>query len=109
MAKGKKTGGRRPGSPNKATAEREARIAASGLTPLDYMISLMRDANLDVPTRLDAAKSAAPYVHAKLQAIQLTGKDGGPIKVEDSVRQELMSRILGSLRHKDDDPPAKEA
>ena len=41
---GKREGaGRKPGVPNKATqAQREA-VAASGLTPLEYMLQLMRD------------------------------------------------------------------
>ncbi len=105
MAKGMKTGGRRPGSPNKATREREAAIAASGLTPLEYMIKLMRDESLDTGTRLDAAKSAAPYVHAKLAQISLSGPNGGPLQVEQTVRDELMARILGQLRHKNDEGP----
>jgi hypothetical protein len=105
MAKGMKTGGRRPGSPNKATREREAAIAASGLTPLEYMIRLMRDESLDTGTRLDAAKSAAPYVHAKLAQISLSGPNGGPLQVEQTVRDELMARILGQLRHKNDEGP----
>ena len=42
MAKGRKTGGRQKGTPNKATAERQAEIAASGLTPLDFLLNIMR-------------------------------------------------------------------
>ena len=41
---GKRPGaGRKKGSPNKVTAAREAEIAASGLTPLDYMLGILRD------------------------------------------------------------------
>ena len=67
-----KTGGRRKGVPNKATAQREAKIAESGLTPLDYMLGLMRDAELATDVRLEAAKSAAPYVHPKLSQVDAT-------------------------------------
>jgi hypothetical protein len=42
MARGYKTGGRTRGTPNKATAAREAEIAASGKTPLEVMIEVMR-------------------------------------------------------------------
>jgi hypothetical protein len=69
MAKGRKTGGRRKGTPNKATAARQAEFAASGLTPLDFMLRVMRDEQADTATRLDAAVKAAPYVHPKLAAI----------------------------------------
>lgn len=42
MAHGRKTGGRRKGTPNKTTTARETEIAASGVTPLEVMISNMR-------------------------------------------------------------------
>ena len=82
MAKGRKTGGgSRKGRPNLATAEKAAAIAASGLTPLDYMLRVLRDENNEPAVRLDAAKAAAPYVHPKLAQIEHSGKDGGPIPV----------------------------
>jgi hypothetical protein len=69
---GKKTGGRKKGVPNKATAAKAAEIAASGLTPLDFMLQKMRDEAADLATRMDAAKAAAPYVHPKLASIDHT-------------------------------------
>lgn len=84
MRGGKRPGaGRKPGSPNKATAAREKAIRKSGLTPLDYMLKLMRNSALDRDTRLDAAKAAAPYVHPKLNAVEFTGPNGGPVQVEE--------------------------
>ena len=68
-----KTGGRQKGTPNKATAARAAEIAASGLTPLDYMLKVMRDEDEAPDVRLDAAKAAAPYVHPRLATIETTG------------------------------------
>lgn len=79
MAKGLKTGGRKKGSTNKATAAKAADIAASGLTPLDYMLTVLRDIKGAAEVRLEAAKAAAPYVHPKLANIELTGKGGGPL------------------------------
>lgn len=68
---GKRPGaGRKPGVPNRATAEKRAEIEASGLTPLDYMLKLLRDEEMPRDVRLDAAKSAAPYVHPRLSAIE---------------------------------------
>jgi len=78
MAKGRKTGGRTKGTPNRATAARQADIAASGLTPLEFILSVMRDEQADTATRLDAAVEAAPYVHPKLAAIDHShGPNGG--------------------------------
>ena len=41
--------GRKPGTPNRVTAELQAAVAASGETPLDYMLRVMRDAAMDQP------------------------------------------------------------
>ncbi len=43
MALGRKTGGQRKGTPNRKTAQKVAEIEPSGLTPLDYMLTVMRD------------------------------------------------------------------
>lgn len=73
MAAGKKTGGRAKGTPNKATAAKAEAVAESGLTPLDFMLSVMRDAKNPDDMRLDAAHKAAPFVHPKLAAIEHSG------------------------------------
>ena len=74
---GKREGaGRKPGVGNKATQEQRKAILESGLSPLDYMLSVMRDEENDQSERLDAANKAAPYVHAKLAAIDHSSKDG---------------------------------
>lgn len=44
------------------------------------MLQVMRDANADEARRLDAAKSAAPYVHARLASIDLGNKDDKPFE-----------------------------
>lgn len=72
MAKGMKTGGRKKGTPNKLTMARKAKIEASGLTPLDYMLGLLRDEANSHEVRFAAAKEAAPYIHPKLASIDGT-------------------------------------
>jgi hypothetical protein len=81
--------GRKPGSPNKKTAEVQKAVAESGITPLEFMLEVMRkepDPSLEprefltaATLRFEAAKAAAPYVHAKLSSIEMGGKDGAPI------------------------------
>lgn len=81
---GKRTGrprGRPKGVPNKATAAKAAEIAASGLTPLDFMLKIMRDETKPDGLRASMARDAAPYVHPRLAAIEHSGKDGGPIEL----------------------------
>lgn len=77
---GERRGGRAPGVPNRKTAETVAAIEASGLTPLEYMLSVLRDATNDPAVRLDAANKAAPYVHAKLATIDVGNKDEKPFE-----------------------------
>ena len=62
--------GRRSGK----TSERLAAIEAAGITPLDYLLTTMRNEELEKAVRLDAAKAAAPYVHPKLANIDTTVK-----------------------------------
>jgi hypothetical protein len=62
MARGRKTGGRQKGSRNRASAEARAAAQATGVLPLDYMLSVMRNGQAD-PKRRDAmAMAAAPYL-----------------------------------------------
>jgi hypothetical protein len=83
MATGVKTGGgSRKGRPNKATSAKTRAIAASGLTPLEYMLSVMRDEKATREMRLDASRYAAPYVHPRLNAIEHSGPKGAAITIE---------------------------
>lgn len=77
--------GRKKGAPNKASAKREAEVKASGITPLDYLLEIMRDDKSEKGVRLDAAKAAAPYVHPKLSSVEMSG--GLTINHEDALDQ----------------------
>lgn len=67
---GKRPGAGRPkGAANKASIERQAKVAATGDTPLDYMLKVMRDEMADEKRRDEMAKAAAPYVHPKLSSV----------------------------------------
>src|SRR6516162_6750822 len=92
MTWGRKTGGRRKGTPNKikkpralmaaAQAEVAAAVSANeGLQPLDYMLQVMRDPTASETRRDMMAKAAAPYRHPQLAAVahRHTNADGSPI------------------------------
>jgi hypothetical protein len=42
----------------------------SGISPLDYMLGILRDVERTPVERMEAAKAAAPYVHARLAHIE---------------------------------------
>ena len=90
--------GRPKGSLNKKTVEQIEAVKATGETPLDYMLRVMRDKTQEHARRDDMAKSAAPYLHPKLassqQTTQISGPDGGPIAIHDP--REL-TRVLFEL------------
>jgi hypothetical protein len=101
--RGERRGGRQKGTPNKITAKREAEIAASGLTPLDYMLGIVRaetppglDASVAIARetlRFEAAKAAAPYCHPRLQAMTLGGDPENPIKIDNMSELEAVRRL----------------
>lgn len=91
-SKGERRGGRKKGTPNKKTAGLIAKVEEGGITPLDFLLAVMRGelpertAN-DPPElaserfgmRFEAAKAAAPYVHAKRTQIEGTGEGGAVV------------------------------
>lgn len=74
VPKGTRVGGRQKGTPNKVTLARESEIAASGLTPLEWMLDVLRDPAQDFARRDDMAKAAAPYVHPRLSSVEANVK-----------------------------------
>jgi hypothetical protein len=46
-------------------------------------LSVLRDESADPHERMEAAKSAAPYVHPRLASIENAGKDGSPIELKE--------------------------
>lgn len=86
--KGNQRGGKRPGAGRKKgavtkrTQEITAAALAEGLTPLDYLLKVMRNEKEDEARRLDAAKAAAPYVHPRLAAVEHSGNAEKPLTMQ---------------------------
>ena len=55
---------------SQATANAQ-QLARTGETPLDFLLRVMRNTKNVLQVRVDAAKAAAPYVHARLGAVEL--------------------------------------
>ena len=90
MHGGKRVGaGRRKGAQNQVNAAVREQALASGESPLDYMLRIMRDSKRDISIRNDMAKAAAPYLHPRLQAIEHSGKDEE--KIPRSIRIQFVS------------------
>ena len=85
---GERRGGRQKGTPNKKTALINAAFAATAsnpdISPLDFLLGVMRDPGVSPELRIKVAQAAAPFVHAKpggphpndqsVSAIQIEGR-----------------------------------
>lgn len=72
--------GRKRGGKNAKTAAIAHRAAAQGITPLEYMLDIMRDENADPVARMDMAKAAAPYIHPRLAAVEHSTDPQKPLR-----------------------------
>ena len=73
--------GRRKGSLNRKTKAIAVALAETGLTPLEYLCSVFQDEKNELGIRVDAAKSAAPYIHPRLSAVTMSGDKNNPLEM----------------------------
>lgn len=84
---GKREGsGRKKGATTKRTREIAEQVVKSGLTPLEYMMRVVRNGRADPGRRDDMAKAAAPYVHPRLTSIE-GGDPSKPINLGVKVEE----------------------
>ncbi len=96
MAKGKKTGGRVAGVPNKIIriGDVAAKLEALGCDPIAGMAALARDEKATKELRGKMLSELAQYVAPKRKAIEHSGPAGDPIDTSDSAaRQRIIGRI----------------
>lgn len=88
-------GGRRPGAGRKKgsvakhrklAAEATLKAVGNEMTPLEYLLGVMRN-DPDEARRLDAAKAAAPYVHPRLSSIE------GAMNLRVSKHEEALNEL----------------
>jgi hypothetical protein len=104
-AEGARKGAGRPlGSANKKTLEIANKAAEQGITPLEVMINIMREAygTKDYEKALDAAVKAAPYMHSKLSSVDL--KASVKRDVEEYTDAELIAIAMQSRRSDPESP-----
>jgi hypothetical protein len=77
---GKRAGaGRPPGTASVKTRDVAEKLIKSGrATPLEVLLECMAMAyrKKEWPAAAEYARAAAPYIHARLQAVEMTGRDG---------------------------------
>ena len=68
----------------------------TGLTPLEFLLEVMRDDEMDLLIRMDAAKSAAPYVHPKLASVEM--KHTGAVATVNLSDDELLAMLANDSK-----------
>jgi hypothetical protein len=64
-----------PAAPRRAAPPRKAKTTdAARLSPLDYMLQVLRDPEASPAERKWAAEKAAPYIHPRLQTVEHGGE-----------------------------------
>lgn len=104
MAKGKKTGGRRAGTPNKTNARVQAAmaVAAQKIESLlgegafpgkahDFLVAVYKDPSQNIRDRIECAGKAVQFELPRLAAVTHSGPKGGPIEM-------LLSEIDGMTK-----------
>jgi hypothetical protein len=83
---GERRGGRQRGTPNKKTALRNAALAAAAanpeISPLEFLLGIMRDPNVSSERRIKVAQATLPFVHARLGSAR-PGDPAGTAKLID--------------------------
>jgi hypothetical protein len=117
MALGRKTGGRKAGSRNRATLEREARaragvaaaLAGGGPLPLDIILAVARGgpaADAVTDRQLQAAIAAAPYLHPRLASTTAhVALRADPAALSDAELAAIAGSGGGRTPPPTDDPP----
>jgi len=104
---GERRGGRQPGTPNKKTAlvnaAFDAAISNPDISPLDFLLGVMRDASLPPDWRIKAAQAALPYVHIKPERAPATGPEATAKQIEGESDRDPLSEAIDALERGDYD------
>jgi hypothetical protein len=76
-----------------ATLQRQM-LHSDSPTPLEYLVSVYTDESNSLRDRLDAAKAAAPYVHPRLSAVEVSSNTQNR-DVRSISNEELLAIING--------------
>lgn len=82
MAEGLKTGGRQKGTPNKKTRQLQSLIDGYGHNPVEALVSVAMDANVDPALRTKVNLELMQYLYPKRKAVELSGDPDNPIETK---------------------------
>jgi len=88
MRGGRREGaGRKPGSKTKKTQLLAEAAREAGISPLEYMLTVLRDPKAETERRDEMAKAAAPYIHPRLSNVEakidISGHEAALAEIEE--------------------------
>ena len=104
---GERRGGRQPGTPNKKTALVNAAFDAAtsnpDLSPLDFLLKVMRDSSIPPDWRIKAALAILPYVHSKPERTPATDPTATARHIEGGSDSDPLSEAIDAFSRGDYD------
>jgi len=101
---GERRGGRQRGTPNKKTALRNVALAAAAanpeISPLNFLLGIMRNPNVSSELRFKAAQTTLPYVHARPGSARL-GDPAGTAKLIDGTGAFIIDNAVATALRDD--------
>jgi hypothetical protein len=83
------------------TSDIALQAATEGITPVEYMLSVMRNPEADETRRIDCAKALAPFMHARLSPVEdKAHKDDSvplPERIAEYNREEAIETSAGKV------------
>jgi hypothetical protein len=102
---GERRGGRQKGTPNKSTTQKEAALSAASadanITPLQFLLGVMRDPQAPTDLRIRVARAAAPLVHGKRGNAAPGAGKAGAIRETDGFAIDIEeAKALRNIEHR---------
>src|SRR5678815_4174878 len=97
---------RTKGALNKRTraalhAAKTGEIGGDGVSPIEYLLKVVRDSEKPDAIRIEAAKAVAPYLQPKLCAVDLTNH----VATDQRTQNEILADLKICIQH---DPATKQ-
>lgn len=91
--------GRPKGSLNRRSQQARDIVERMKCDPLEYLMSIVKNRRLPIELRLDAAKTATPFVHARLSTTAVMGQVNHDVSVISKIQQisRSDSKIAGQM------------
>ncbi|MFQ3452039.1 hypothetical protein PMN64_01735 [Bradyrhizobium sp. UFLA01-814] len=87
----RKRAGRKPGAATQLNKAAREKVLASGTSPLDFMLAIVRCEDIPRADLFEAAKAAAPYVHARPADVEHSNQIG--VKNASEVTDDELANI----------------